>query len=130
MTDLVTTHSPTPATWRRCSQRSLQSSRKRAKRRTPPSPEPGVGDDPSSSEAKARKFLQRRLVEIAAGKFTPRQDKLTVEEVLDAFLARYRMEGRRSLRSTTFVLAHVRCIFRGYRAIEVSGPKLRNYGRI
>lgn len=86
-----------------------------------------IGDNEAVSRSKAEKFLKRRLVEIAANKFTPQQDKLTVEDVLTALEARYRMEGRRSLKSMTFVLAHVRRIFRGYRAIDVTGPKLRDY---
>lgn len=85
-----------------------------------------IGDDPAVA-AKARKFLQKRLVEIAAGKFTPQQDKLSVEDVLDAFLARYRMEERRSIKSATCVLNHVRDFFRGYRAIQITGPRLRDY---
>jgi integrase len=86
-----------------------------------------VGDDPAAAEAKARKFLQKRLVEITAGKFTPQQDKLTVDDCLDAFLANYKVEGRRSIRDAAIVIKHVRRIFRGYRAIDVTAPKLRDY---
>jgi integrase len=91
----------------------------------------GSPDDPKSeyskSELKARQFLQRRLNAIAAGKFARQSDRLTVDEALDAFLARYKMEGRRSLRTAAIVIKHVRRIFRGYRAIDVTAPRLRDY---
>lgn len=86
-----------------------------------------VGADPEASKAKAQKYSQRRLVEIESGKFTPKQDKLTLEQVLDDFLAAGRVKGLRSVDSTATVLKHVRAFFRGYRAIDVTSPKLRNY---
>jgi hypothetical protein len=69
----------------------------------------------------------RRLIEIESGKFTPRQDKLTLDELLDAFLADQKMKGRKALETTTTVLVHVSDFFHGYRAIDVTAPKLRDY---
>jgi integrase len=79
------------------------------------------------SENKARQFLRRRLDEIAAGNFAPKQNRLTLDECLDAYLAAYKLRGGRALRTTELVLRHVRKYFAGYRAPHVNGKKLRAY---
>ena len=86
-----------------------------------------IGPDEEASRAKAQKFLQRRLVEIQSGDFTPHQNRLTIEDVLDTFIAKQKMEGRKALDSTEAVLRHVRGFFKGYRAHAVTAPKLRDY---
>jgi integrase len=86
-----------------------------------------VGADAAASEIKARQFLKRRQEEIAKGTFVPKQNRLMLDETLDAFLANSRLSGRRRVEGTASVLRHVRAFFKGYRAFEVTEEKLDAY---
>ena len=52
----------------------------------------------TTDRAKARKFLSRRLAEIATGTFNGLEvERITIAELADGFLRDYKVNGRRSL---------------------------------
>jgi integrase len=87
-----------------------------------------IGSDRVASEAKARKFLQKRLTEIKAGDYAPGQDRVAIETVLDDWLENQKLKGIKAIKSATcLVNKHLRRVFKGYRAARIAPPKLRVY---
>jgi hypothetical protein len=60
-----------------------------------------IGSDRVASEAKARKFLQKRLTEIKAGDYAPGQDRVAIETVLDDWLENQKLKGIKAIKSAT-----------------------------
>jgi hypothetical protein len=83
--------------------------------------------DPDGKRARA--FLKHRLVEIAAGKFRPQQDRLTLKTILDNLIVYYEANHARALRSTRSVLKQVRKYFHDEdcRVLDIQTPALREY---
>lgn len=53
---------------------------------------------PTTDRAKAKKFLSKRLAEIATGTFNGLEvERVTITELADGFLRDYKVNGRRSL---------------------------------
>jgi hypothetical protein len=78
-----------------------------------------------TDEKKAQKYLNRKLKEIHADQIgarvfvTPKQERITVSELLDALVTRYELKGKRSPQFDSH-LARIRVHFGYMRAIDVT----------
>lgn len=85
------------------------------------------------TEAEAKKLLRRRMQEIAAHRLGarsfggPRQERVTVDEILAGLERDYEIRGRRALPQLRSHLVHVRAFFSMDRAIAVNGQQVRDY---
>jgi integrase len=85
------------------------------------------------TEAEAKRLLKQRLREIAVHKTGlrpfqgPQQEKVTVEELLQAVEQDYHIHGRKSLPQLRAHLRHVRAFFSMDRALTVTSERLRDY---
>ncbi len=81
---------------------------------------------PAANIQEARRFLKARRREIEGGRFIgPKEDRLTVAELLEAVLSRAKAERLRSAREIESTLKAVESFFGRYRAVDVT-PELVN----
>jgi hypothetical protein len=82
----------------------------------------------SESESQARKLLKQRIGEAAAGQFIgPKAERLTFEEMADALLTDYEINGLGSIRSIRLSVKHLREAFGLQRAIDITTDKIKKY---
>jgi len=81
----------------------------------------------SESESLARKLLKRRLAEIHSGRFTPDEDRLTFDQLVEGLKDDYRVNGRRSLKTVEFYIPHLRSFFGFDRAIDITPDRVKTY---
>jgi integrase len=81
----------------------------------------------TTSEAKAKSLLKKRLGEIEAGRHAPRQEKISLSEVLDGLVVHYELNNRKSLRTLRGSLKHLREAFDDMPAIAVTTHRVREY---
>ena len=85
------------------------------------------------TEKEARKKLKQRIDEVTVHRtglrpfFGPRQERITVEELLQSLEKDYQIHGRKSLPALRSHLRHVRLFFAMDRALVVSPTLLRKY---
>jgi integrase len=85
------------------------------------------------TEAEARRLLRQRLREVAVHQTGlrafqgPRQERMTVEELLQVLEQDYQIHGRKSLPQLRAHLRHVRVYFGLDRAMAVTTERLRQY---
>ncbi len=87
----------------------------------------------TSDLKRARRFHRQKLDEIAADRqglkkfVTPSDRRLTVDEALDALVAKYKADKIKSMASVKSHLKPIREYFGRWRASEVSAPTVRAY---
>ncbi len=81
----------------------------------------------SESESRARKLLKKRLGEISAGRLIPDEEKLGFDELVADLENDYRVNGKRSLKSVGYYLAHLRGSFGFDRALDITADRVRAY---
>jgi integrase len=82
------------------------------------------------TEKEAQRKLRRRRAKALTGTFTdPREERTTVNELLDAMIVNLETRGRRSLASTHSHLKPIREAFGHYRALSVTAAELELYAR-
>jgi integrase len=92
-----------------------------------------VREPAGDTQVEAQKVLDGRMDELAAHRLGlrqfqgPRQERVTVCEILDDLEADYRMRGRRSLPQLLSHIAHIRQEFNTYRALAVTTAAVTRY---
>ena len=75
----------------------------------------------TENESAARKFLKKRIGEVASGKFIgPSEERLSFEDMADALVTDYEINKLRSLRSLKLSVRHLRGDFALDRAVDVT----------
>jgi len=81
-----------------------------------------------TTEKAAGDKLRQRLAEIRLGQFVgPQQERVKVSALLDAYLTDRRLAGKRSLPKIESAVRHLTRAFGGWRAVEVTLPRLKRY---
>ncbi len=82
------------------------------------------------TEREARKKLRARLAEIHSGRFVgPAQDRLTVAQLLDAYLTNREIAEVKSLKKLRSVVGRLKIQLAGWRAVDVTLPRLESLVR-
>src|SRR5271155_5408349 len=82
----------------------------------------------SESESAAKKLLKKRIGEVAQGRLHgANQDRLTFDDLAQALLADYQINGRRSLRSARLSISHLRKFFGFDRAVDITTDRIKAY---
>jgi hypothetical protein len=83
----------------------------------------------TTDRAKAKKFLSKRLAEIATGTFNGLDvERVTIAELADGFLRDYKVNGRRSLNDVEARWRlHIQPFFGGLKAVNVTSDLLARY---
>lgn len=82
----------------------------------------------SENESAAKKLLKKRIGEVAQGRLLgANQDRLTFDDLAQALLADYQINGRRSLRSARLSISHLRKFFGFDRAIDITTDRIKMY---
>ena len=82
----------------------------------------------STKKMVAKKFLDRREGDIAQGKTPGIQfEKVTFDELADGFLADYRINQKKSLVRAERSVNHLKAVFDGVRATEITTPIISQY---
>src|SRR5229473_3006084 len=72
----------------------------------------------SDNEAQARKFLKKRIGEVASGQLIgPSEDRVSFDDLTDLLLTDYEINGKRSIESARLSIKHLRGFFGFARAI-------------
>lgn len=80
------------------------------------------------TEAQARKLLKQRLLEVQGGTFIgPKQEKITVVELLDDLLQHLKNKGAKDITSLTSHTKPVRAFFPYSRAMDLTTAQIRKY---
>ncbi|MBV8134764.1 MAG: tyrosine-type recombinase/integrase [Deltaproteobacteria bacterium] len=82
----------------------------------------------TENESAARKFLKKRIGEVASGKFIgPSEERLSFEDMADALVTDYEINKLRSLRSLKLSVRHLRGDFALDRAVDVTTDRIKKY---
>src|SRR5216683_2814928 len=82
----------------------------------------------SENEAAAKKLLKKRIAEVAQGRLIgPNQERVTFDDLAQALLADYQINGRRSARSARLSISHLRKFFGFDRAIDITTDRIKAY---
>jgi len=82
----------------------------------------------SENESAAKKLLKKRIGEVAQGRLRgANQDRLTFDDLAQALLADYQINGRRSLRSARLSISHLRKFFGFDRAVDITTDRIKAY---
>jgi integrase len=82
----------------------------------------------SEKEGEARKLLRKREGEISSGKLPGIYfDRVKFGHLKDDLIADYKVNGKKSLRSVQFSLAHLEKFFGGMRVTAITTPKINAY---
>jgi integrase len=82
----------------------------------------------SDNESAAKKLLKKRIGEVAQGRLRgANQDRLTFDDLAQALLADYQINGRRSLRSARLSISHLRKFFGFDRAVDIATDRIKAY---
>ena len=82
----------------------------------------------SENESTAKKLLKKRIGEVAQGRLRgAKQDRLTFDDLAQALLADYQINGRRSLRSARLSISHLRKFFAFDHAIDITTDRIKAY---
>src|SRR5216683_6701690 len=82
----------------------------------------------SENESAAKKLLKKRIAEVAQGRLIgPNQERVTFDDLAQALLADYQINGRRSARSARLSISHLRKFFGFDRAIDITTDRIRAY---
>jgi len=83
----------------------------------------------TTDEGKAKDILKQELAEITTGIFVgPKAERIRVDELAEAFLRDYRINGRKSLsEAESRWRVHLKPFFGDLRAVEVSSDLVSRY---
>jgi integrase len=82
----------------------------------------------SDNESAAKKLLKKRIGEVAQGRLRgANQDRLTFDDLAQALLEDYQINGRRSLRSARLSIRHLRKFFGFDRAVDITTDRIKAY---
>jgi integrase len=82
----------------------------------------------SDNESTAKKLLKKRIGEVAQGRLRgAKQDRLTFDDLAQALLADYQINGRRSARSARLSISHLRKFFSFDHAIDITTNRIKAY---
>jgi len=82
----------------------------------------------SDNESTAKKLLKKRIGEVAQGRLRgAKQDRLTFDDLAQALLADYQINGRRSLRSARLSISHLRKFFAFDHAVDITTDRIKAY---
>jgi integrase len=82
----------------------------------------------SESESAAKKLLKKRIGEVAQGRLLgANQERLTFDDLAQALLADYQINGRRSARSARLSISHLRKFFGFDRAVDITTDRIKAY---
>jgi integrase len=82
----------------------------------------------SEKESTAKKLLKKRIGEIAQGRLRgANQERVTFDDLAQALLADYQINGRRSARSARLSISHLRKFFGFDRAIDITTDRIKAY---
>jgi integrase len=82
----------------------------------------------SDKESAAKNLLKRRVGEAAQGRLRgARQDRLTFDDLAQALLTDYQINGRRSQRSALLSISHLRKFFGFDRAVDITTDRIKAY---
>ncbi len=82
----------------------------------------------SENESAAKKLLKKRIAEVAQGRLIgPNQERVTFDDLAQALLADYQINGRRSARSARLSISHLRKFFGFDRAIDITTDRIKAY---
>src|SRR5260370_35347333 len=80
----------------------------------------------SENESAAKKLLKKRIGEVAQGRLRgANQDRLTFDDLAQALLADYQLNGRRSLRSARLSISQLRKFFGFDRAVDITTGRIQ-----
>jgi integrase len=84
----------------------------------------------SDNEAQARKFLKKRIGEIASGQLIgPSEERVSFDDLADLLLTDYEINGKRSIESARLSIKHLRGFFGFARAIDMTADRVGKYVR-
>jgi hypothetical protein len=84
----------------------------------------------SSREAEARRLLAHRLGEIGRGTFLgPDEARVTMDNLFDALVVDYEVNGHRSLGMVRAQLAQLRAVFGADRARDLTAARIERFTR-
>lgn len=82
----------------------------------------------SDNESVAKKLLKKRIGEVAQGRLRgANQERVTFDDLAQALLADYQINGRRSARSARLSISHLRKFFGFDRAIDITTDRIKAY---
>jgi integrase len=82
----------------------------------------------SEKESDARRLLKKRIGEGASGKFVgPSEERLTFDDLAQALLDDYQINGNRSTRSAKLSIRHLRVAFALDKAIDITTDRIKSY---
>lgn len=91
---------------------------------------PGQAPRPATTEAEAQRFLKQRLKQIHGGTFVgPREERVTVTELLDDLVVHLQTRGKKAVGSLVSHLKPVREFFALDRAVNVTTTGVERYQR-
>lgn len=84
----------------------------------------------SDIEAQARKFLKKRIGEVAGGQLIgPSEERVSFDDLTDLLLTDYEINGKRSIESVRLSIKHLRGYFGFARAIDITADRVSKYVR-
>jgi integrase len=82
----------------------------------------------SDNESIAKKLLKKRIGEVAQGRLRgANQERATFDDLAQALLADYQINGRRSARSARLSISHLRKFFGFDRAVDITTDRIKAY---
>ena len=82
----------------------------------------------SDNESTAKKLLKKRIGEVGQGRLRgANQERVTFDDLAQALLADYQINGRRSARSARLSISHLRKFFGFDRAIDITTDRIKAY---
>jgi integrase len=79
------------------------------------------------NKAKAEAFARHLVASLEAGRYLPRQERVTWDELADDLETYYRVQDRRSRDTLRWPLAHLKAAFGGRRALDITSSRLIAY---
>jgi integrase len=84
----------------------------------------------SDNEAQARKFLKKRIGEVATGQLIgPSEERFSFGDLTELLVTDYEINGKRSIESVRLSIKHLRRFFSFARAIDITADRVAKYVR-
>jgi integrase len=84
----------------------------------------------SDNEAQARKFLKKRIGEVANGQLIgPSEERFSFHDLTELLITDYEINGKRSIESVRLSIKHLRRSFSLARAIDITADRVAKYVR-
>jgi integrase len=84
----------------------------------------------SDNEAQARKFLKKRIGEVANGQLIgPSEERFSFGDLTELLVTDYEINGKRSIESVQLSIKHLRKFFSLARAIDITADRVAKYVR-